>query len=68
MWRCSCAAPIQTSSTGNGRKPIVSPPHDGCCNVAPLLPQPVQSAHCRNLSLDTSAPQRIMKGTIAAGA
>jgi hypothetical protein len=36
--------------------------------VAPLLPQPVQRAHCRSLSLDSLAPQRITATAHANGA
>jgi hypothetical protein len=56
------------STTGNGRKPMLFPPQPGCWIVAPLLPQPVQRAHCRSLSLDSFAPHRITATAQAKGA
>jgi len=40
----------------------------GVVNVAPLRPHFEQRAHARSLSLDVSAPQRIISGTYAIGA
>jgi hypothetical protein len=37
-------------------------------SIAPLPPQCVQRADWRSLSLDASAPQRIINGTKASGA
>jgi hypothetical protein len=49
-------------------KPMLLPPHVGCVSVAPLLPQPVQRAHCRSLSLGASAPHRMTGAAKATGA
>ena len=38
-------------------KPMLLPPHVGCFSVAPLPPQPVQSARWRSTSLDAVGPQ-----------
>src|SRR5262245_33649697 len=40
----------------------------GTCSVAPLWPQTVQRAQWRSLSLEASAPQRMINGAIAKGA
>jgi len=50
---------------GNGRNPIWCPAQLGCCSVAPLRPH---RAERRSMSLDTSGPQRMIRGTSAIGA
>jgi len=52
-------------STGNGSKPTIEFVQPGCCSVAPLWPHSTHRADRRSLSLDVSAPQRMMSGTSA---
>ena len=52
----------------HGSKPTCSPIQPGCCSVAPLVPQMVHRADRRSLSLDVSAPQRMISGANAIGA
>jgi hypothetical protein len=70
--RCSerslSTAPWHHQLAGNGNHPIPLPPQLGCCNVAPLRPHFMQRADRRSMSLDVSAPHRMINGVTAIGA
>jgi hypothetical protein len=52
---------------GHPRTGACSPPHPGIWIVAPLPPQSVHRAERRNMSLEASAPHRMIHGVRAVG-
>jgi hypothetical protein len=55
-------------SAGNGDRPTIPSPQEGCISVAPRAPQHVHRTRCRSMSLEVSAPHRMMTGASACGA
>jgi hypothetical protein len=56
-----------SASTGKGAQPICRPTQLGSVRIAPLCPQREYRAERRSTSLDTSGPQRMMRGASAIG-
>lgn len=52
--------PLSQTGKGAHSRPISI--QDGCCSVAPRWPQRVHRALCLSMSLEASAPRRMMSG------